>query len=234
MKKTFQLIAVATSISMANAAFAQGIPVIDAASLAQAVKQVESWQQQLQSMAKQYNQALKHYESLTGNRGFGDLLNDAGLQEYVPKDLGKTYQALRESGQLTMSAGAQTMQKANAIYDCAKAPDITKCQAAYGKVFQDADNFNKAYDKAQDQTKQVQKLIGQISQTDDPKSIAELQARLQGEQAQLQNTSNQLRLMTQLAQQQDKIASQRAQEAHLKNLETPNKGVSQMRPVTFQ
>lgn len=234
MKKTFRMIAIGSCIAMAQPVFAQGIPVIDAASLAQAIKQVESWQQQLQSMAKQYNQSLKHYESLTGNRGFGDLLNDAGLQDYVPKDLGKTYQALRESGQLTMSVGAKTMQQANSIYDCAKAPDIQKCQAAYGKVFQETDNFQKAYDKAQDQTKQVQGLINQISRTEDPKAIAELQARLQGEQAQLQNTSNQIRLMSLLAQQQDKIASQRAQEAYLKNLETPNKGLSQMRPVTFQ
>ena len=234
MKHTIRMIAIGSCLGFVQPVFAQGIPVIDAASLAQAVKQVESWQAQLQAMSKQYNQALKHFESLTGNRGFGDLLNDAGLQDYVPKDLGKTYQMLRESGQLTMSVGAKTMQQANAIYDCAKAPDVTKCQAAYGKVLQDTDNFNNAYDKAQKQTKQVQDLIGEISQTNDPKSIAELQARLQGEQAQLQNTSNQIRLMTLLAQQQDKITSQQQREAFLKNLDTPNKGLSQMKPVTYQ
>ncbi len=234
MKHTIRMIAIGSCLAFVQPVFAQGIPVIDAASLAQAVKQVESWQAQLQAMSKQYNQALKHFETLTGNRGFGDLLNDAGLQDYVPKDLGKTYQMLRESGQLTMSVGAKTMQQANAIYDCAKAPDVAKCQTAYGKVFQETDNFQKAYDKAQDQTKQVQDLIKQISRTEDPKSIAELQARLQGEQAQLQNTSNQIRLMSLLAQQQDKITSQQQREAFLKNLDTPNKGLSQMKPVTYQ
>src|SRR6202451_1600179 len=54
-----------------------GMPVIDAANLAQAIQEVLSWGQQLEGMARNYPQLQSTYSSLTGPRGMQNLL-------YVP------------------------------------------------------------------------------------------------------------------------------------------------------
>src|SRR6202166_3981190 len=61
-----------------------GMPVIDAANLAQAIQQVLSWGQQLEGMTQQYSELVQSYQqlqstynSLTGPRGMQNLL-------YVP------------------------------------------------------------------------------------------------------------------------------------------------------
>ena len=59
---------------------AQGIPVIDAANLEQALQNIAAWQRQLQAMQQLYDQQVAQFKALTGARGFGDVLNNPLLQ----------------------------------------------------------------------------------------------------------------------------------------------------------
>ena len=81
MKHLARLITAAALTAAVGSANA-GIPVIDVANLAQAVEQVIAWGQQnaqmveqINQMRNQYAQLQSTYNSMTGNRGLGTLLN---------------------------------------------------------------------------------------------------------------------------------------------------------------
>jgi len=67
IKSLFISFAFIHSIFWSSCAIATGIPVIDAANLAQALVQVQAWQQQYQQMQQQIS-------SMSGNRNMGGLL----------------------------------------------------------------------------------------------------------------------------------------------------------------
>ena len=66
-----------------HAARAQ-IPVTDGASIAQSVAQqvetIAKWKLQYDQMVSQIDQAKQQYESLTGSRGLGNIMNDPALR----------------------------------------------------------------------------------------------------------------------------------------------------------
>ena len=85
MKKLRTLVLVAAitgSASVANA----GIPVIDAANLANSVQQVIAWGQQFQQMQSQFQQLQQQFQSMNGSRGIASLLNNPQLYSYLPQD----------------------------------------------------------------------------------------------------------------------------------------------------
>ena len=88
--KSLSVIAVAGwMLSGFNVAHAQ-IPVTDGASIAQqAAAQVETiakWKLQYDQMMSQIDQAKQQFESLTGSRGLGTIMNNAALRDYLPNN----------------------------------------------------------------------------------------------------------------------------------------------------
>lgn len=92
---------------------------------------------------------------------------------------------------------------------------LTLCQAEVKKHYIDRDNYG-AYDTASTEQTQIQGLIDQISNTDDPKAIAELQARMAGEQAKIQTPWCKCSWSAQLAEIQNKLLQQTKQDAQVK------------------
>jgi type IV secretion system protein VirB5 len=70
-------------------------------------------------------------------------------------------------------------------------------------------------------TTQIQSLQSSINTTSDPKSIAELQARIAAETTQVNNDANRLALMRALADSQDRLLQQQYRERELKMLNNP-------------
>ena len=70
-----------------------------------------------------------------------------------------------------------------------------------------------AYEGAQLRMDQLDKLLGQINKTQDPKALGELQARIAMEQASLQHEAIKLQLLSQMAQAEDRLAEQQRREA---------------------
>lgn len=193
---------------------AQGIPVIDAANLEQALQNIAAWQRQLQAMQQQYDQQVAQFKALTGARGFGDILNNPLLQKYLPLNWQQVYQGVRTGNMSDLAAAARQQ---NLIYDClAQAGQSQQlCRAQLGATYQVRDIFQKAYDTAVAQFDRIAQLQSQIGKTDDPKGIAELQARIGTEQTVLQNAMLQAQLGQQLAEAENKlILQQRAEIAH--------------------
>lgn len=188
------------TLALAGSANAQ-IPVTDVASLNQQIQQVVSWAQQLKAMSDQFEQARQQYTALTGNRGYGQLLNDPRLQQYFAGNETPSSQQLRQR------YGGNTCQYLSST------DAIQYCQNAANQPYLDYDQVGRALAIANQKPQQIQSLIDQISTTDDPKAIAELQARIAGEQAAMQNENIRLQLTLQQMQIQNQLIKEQQSRA---------------------
>ncbi|CAJ7575859.1 P-type DNA transfer protein VirB5 [Burkholderia pseudomallei] len=219
MKNFSASLVLAAGIAMSSAAFAQ-IPVTDGASIAQQVAaQVETvakWKMQYDQMVSQINQMKQQYDSLTGSRGLGQIMNNPALRDYLPQDWQGVYDAVKTGGYSGLTGRAQSIYESNKVYDaCASFADAqqrTACEAHAVKPSQDKGFALDAYDKAKGRLNQIDQLMGQINATTDPKAIAELQGRIAAEQAMIQNEQTKLQLYSMVSQAEDKIQRQRQRE----------------------
>ncbi|MBW8881474.1 MAG: type IV secretion system protein, partial [Asticcacaulis sp.] len=172
----------------------------DPTNYAQAIKQVQAWQQQYNQMAQSiakaqatFQQAKAQVDALTGNRGFGDLLNNPLLRNIVPADLSSTLASLNSTG--VLSGHAASIRSATTVYDCGDLKDAgakTACQALLGQNAQAQAFQQDTLALLNQRTTQIEALRAQIDATQDPKAIAELQARLAAEEAQVSNDQNKI------------------------------------------
>lgn len=221
--KTLAVITVACSVFLSNSTCAQ-IPVTDGASIAQQVSaQIETiakWKMQYDQMTSQINQMKQQYESLTGSRGLGNILNNPALREYLPSDWQGVYDSVKSGGYAGLSGRAASIYESNKVYDaCAHykvAEQRTACAARAVKGSQDKAFALDAYDKAKSRLHQIDQLMAKINDTPDPKAIAELQGRIAAEQAMIQNEQTKLQMYQMVAAAEDRLQQQRQRELNAK------------------
>ncbi|MDH5723699.1 MAG: type IV secretion system protein, partial [Alphaproteobacteria bacterium] len=88
--KTLLIVAFGIACFYFSPAKANGIPVIDTTSIAHMLTQLEKMTQDYQNQIQQLDQAISTYNSLTGGRNIGDLLNSSPQQDLrraLPADL---------------------------------------------------------------------------------------------------------------------------------------------------
>ena len=203
IKKSMLAVVLTTSALMTSSAYAGGIPVIDAANLVNTLENIKKWELQLTAMKDQFNQQVQQYTALTGNRGFGSVLNDPALKKYLPDDWKSVYSQVLSPAleHPAISVGFAGVE-------------LTRCETQAKKHYQDQLGFENAYNISVALQSQIQGLMNEINSTTDPKSIAELQARIAGEQTKLQNAMMQMQLSTQLAEVKNKLVIQQQKEAN--------------------
>jgi type IV secretion system protein VirB5 len=200
---------------------AQGIPVIDVASLIQLIQQLQYWIQQIQLMKNQVSQLQQSYTAITGPRGMQNLL--AGNQRnYLPPDWNQMLAVLDNTvpayGEL--SAQAQTVMNANAVLPSRDIRALSPSQqqilaqgrkaAALLQVMSRA-----AYQNTSQRFAALQQLINAIGAAQDAKAIQDLQGRIAAEQAMLQNEQTKLQVLYQSAQADQLAQQQRVREQSL-------------------
>ncbi|ENU4131604.1 P-type DNA transfer protein VirB5 [Pseudomonas aeruginosa] len=201
------------------------IPVTDGASIAQQIaNQVETiakWKMQYDQMTSQINQMKQQYESLTGSRGLGNILNNPALREYLPSDWQGVYDSVKSGGYAGLSGRAQSIYEDTKAFDaCAHfkiADQRTACEAQAIKGAQDKAFALDAYDKAKSRLNQIDQLMAKINDTPDPKAIAELQGRIAAEQAMIQNEQTKLQMYAMVAAAEDRLQEQRAHEMNVRD-----------------
>jgi len=224
LKAMLASLALMLSVGSAHA----GIPVFDGMNFAQAVQQVLSWAQQYEQMAdsiqqlrNQYAQLQTTYNSMTGNRGLGTILNgavDQAARRYLPSEGGQLGQ-LASGGvagygslQSTIAGFKATVSSmptdtfaagTNAASALAAKIESLATQKALGQA---------AYTSAAQRTSDLENMISTIGVADDPKAIAELQARLGAQQALVANENAKLQAMAYMQQAEEQQARQRAAE----------------------
>jgi type IV secretion system protein VirB5 len=187
-----------------------GIPVIDAASLAQQVQQVASWITQLEKMESQLSQLQQQYNNLSGIRNMGSLVNNPALRQYMPAQ----YQSI-----LSAAGGfgnQSAIRTATTIFNTANSA-VSQTSAVSQNYNQVANQtaLNRAlaeagYNSASQHFNDIQVLLDKVNNAPDAKDMADLQGRIQAEQVMVQNENNKLSALLQLQQAQTDLANQQA------------------------
>lgn len=212
------------------------VPVIDAAALQQLLQQVTAWEQQLQGMRLQLGQLQQTRAALTGARGMDQLLPmTAAARNYLPADwAGLASLATGGAGADPGLARAVRAQlEANSVL---AAPDLAQLPqglqslltAEREAVAAGQALTRTAYARSSDRFASLSTLIDRIRATPDAKAIAELQGRIEAEQAMLTNESVKLIALAQVAD-----AERAARELTRRELVVQGHGVfgARLRPV---
>lgn len=199
-----------------------GIPVIDVASLTQAImdaatmiEQLAQLEAQLSTMKDTYDNAKKQYDAIKGARNLGDILNNKALQNYIPKDAQKVLSDIQSGGYKSLTGSAKALRNAVKLYDCADIADEvsrTRCDVEINKPYQYMAYFDEGLKPSSERADQINSLMERAGGTTDAKEIAEVQARIMGETALLQHELSQVNLMRGLAEADARVAESRAKE----------------------
>ena len=207
---------------------AQGIPVFDAQNVVQSIAAVVQLEQQVQ-------QEVQIYQSTVGTRGFGALLSNPVVANSLPSNWQSVYTAVQNGGYAGLTGSAQALRSASEIYNCADQSGIDQqvCQRALNKPFQDKAFGQQAYQTELQELNQIQSLMQQIDVTQDPKGVAELQARVQSETTAVGNEMTKLQLFRMLAETEDKLVAEQQSELVLSRAGNTTRLQDQMVPASF-
>jgi type IV secretion system protein VirB5 len=236
--KTNVFLAPILVVSVAMPVMAQ-IPVTDVAmNVRTAIGYVETmakWKTQYQQMMDQINTSQRQYQALSGARQLGLICNNPALRDYLPQDWKLIFDKVRDGGYAGLSGKAKAIYDANKVFDISKTytdPAARKvAEARSVKPSQDKAVAMDGYDAAKSRINQIDQLMQRINQTNDPKAIAELQARIATEQANIQNEQTKLQLYAMVSDAEAKIQADRQRQLNAQ-LWSSRKGI-QAKPLTF-
>lgn len=234
MKKAFCSLCIAAFALFSNAAHA-GIPTVnipdiilqvvswmgqygqEAEQIASQAQQIQQYAQQIQQFEQQINQYKQQYESLTGVRGFGDILNQLVLRDVVPQDVSNVYSSIQTGGVSGMTSAAKSIRNQLKIYSCDKqgGQNAATCEAMLSKAAQDKAYSQNALTLTSQRQENIQSLQNQINTTQDPKAIAELQARIETESAQVQNDQVRINALKLEQDNADRLLAQQVRERRM-------------------
>lgn len=203
---------------------------------AQMLKEYATLLDQLEQMRRQFEQMEKDYQSITGTRNLGQILNNPAFKQYLPENWQQVYSSIRNNGYRGLTGTAKALRDASKIIDaCAYLKDRTErqvCEASAVKPAQDQAFSLDTYKKSAQRTQQIEGLMARINRTNDPKSIAELTARIQAEQAMLQNEQTKLDMYLASSKAEQDLITQQAHELLDQYRHSNNYGKT-VQPLTF-
>jgi len=211
--------------------YASGIPTLDAASIVQLQMQLTQLQEQVTTAKSQLDEARRMYDSVTGIRGLGDVLRNPELRKYLPEDMLKIYDAASQGGLEGIQGGIDAILRSE-LFDA-----NIETAAAQGQVIERERKAaatakaqgQKAYEGAQKRLEQIEGLMNEISKTQDQKAIDELQARIAGEQASIQNEVQKIALVQQLHEAEQRLIEIQKDEAVRKEFDASRTGMPRIR-----
>ena len=205
----------AAAISVASAACpAQGIPVIDAANLAQTVQQVVNDITKINNQVQQIGQLQSQLASMNGVRGLGTILDNPLLRNYVPEKAYALVNSVDTSGYAGLGGTAKALRDAGMVYNCADMAGAarTACQAALAQPYQHKGLLQDAMNAAANRLSQISSLMGRVDATSDQKAVLEIQARIGAENALLAHEMSQIQMLQGMADADERIARSRDRE----------------------
>lgn len=180
-------LAVALAASVMAATFAPPAHALFGGSgVAQEITQVLSWALQYQQMIEEFQQLEETYRSLNGARGMEELVNDPEIRKYLPED----YANILEQGYGNWAELHKLLE------DPVSSDELYK--QAKKQIAIDEAMAQEAYRQASKRIKDIQTLLDKLKDVNDAKDIADLQGRIQSEQAMIQNEQVKLSMLRSL------------------------------------
>jgi type IV secretion system protein VirB5 len=212
MKKLAATLCIIGISSISLPLYAQGIPVIDPASIAQAVLQLEQMRLEYQRQYEQLQQATRQGDALTGSRNMGDLFNgsnDQSMRRALPADISAminpssgSFDSSSEQVRSTFSLLQQQFQPVNTT-------DFgTNANLPWHQSYQQHTNLThssmaasqESYNNVAQRMQTYEGFLTELNNSPDMKTTADLQARIAVENAILMNEM--IRLLSLQMQQQ--------------------------------
>ena len=204
-----------------------GIPVIDGVSngmrIAEFAQTVVQWGKEIAEMQAQYQQMVTQYESMTGSRGYSDLLSDSQHQQarrYLPDNAADIIGlANNTGGYSSLHDALASIKQESTILDSNTFGSETAAIQWNAEMDRAATNkavSMAAYSAAAQRMANMETLLTEISQTEDPKAIAELQSRINAEQGFIQNEQAKLQALSMLVSAEQQISQQQARETSIR------------------
>jgi type IV secretion system protein VirB5 len=192
--------------------------VVDVGAIAQAIKEIVTLEQQLQTAEQTLANAQQQYQAITGNRGMQSLLFGTN-RNYLPSTWSQLSAAVNQTGGAYqgLSTAIRALMLANAVLtpqQVAALPpaEQAQLQAARQSAAALQSTSRQAYDTTSQRFAELQQLISAIPSASDQKGALDLQARIQSEQAMLQNENAKLNVLYQTLQAQEWARRQSARE----------------------
>ncbi|AXT35614.1 type IV secretion system family protein [Phaeobacter sp. LSS9] len=213
------LLLAAAIIALAQPAFTQGVPVIDATQIANAKQQ---FAQEIAQMVKELEEAKRLYDSVNGMADIANALNDPMVRELLGPEATEIANLLEVDinslGDLSGTAGRYldhtrvTSADISAEEFYRQELDRIGAQSA-----RDAALGDRIVQSADDRLAGLERLRQAIGGASTQKEIDALSARLQVETAMLQNDTNRIQSLAMLQQAQTRVEDQRQTETLLIN-----------------
>lgn len=206
----------AALILTASGAAGQGIPVIDQTAILKHIESIAQLKSQLDALHQQIEQAQQLYGSLNKLTDMADVasvLNDPAIRKALPSDFAAIEGLLKGDGTGVFKDSASKLLEGNSTYR-------TDADDFYAKELARVQNKNagqmslgqQIYDAATKRIDGIDQLREKISTASDAKEIADLQARLQAEQAFLQTDVLRMEGLRMVQQAQNQVDEQRKAE----------------------
>lgn len=206
----------AAIVLSAGGATGQGIPVIDQTAILKHIESIAQLKSQLDALHQQIEQAQQLYGSLNNLTDMADVasvLNDPAVRKALPSDFAAIEGLLKGDGSGTFGDAAAKFLEGNSTYR-------TDADDFYAKELSRLQNKNagqmslgqQMYDAATKRIDGIDQLREKISTASDAKEIADLQARLQAEQAFLQTDVLRMEGLRMVQQAQNQVDEQRKAE----------------------
>jgi len=206
----------AAIVLTAGGAAGQGIPVIDQTAILKHIESITQLKSQLDALHQQIEQAQQLYGSLNKLTDMADVasvLNDPAIRKALPSDFAAIEGLLKGQGTGVFKDSASKFLEGNSTYR-------TETDDFYAKELARVQNKNagqmslgqQIYDAATKRIDGIDQLREKISTASDAKEIADLQARLQAEQAFLQTDVLRMEGLRMVQQAQNQVDEQRKAE----------------------
>ncbi|AAK90537.1 P-type DNA transfer protein VirB5 [Agrobacterium tumefaciens] len=194
----------------------QGIPVNDQAAIAKQIESIAQLKSQLDALNEQIGQARQLYGSLnklTDMADVAEVLNDPAIRKALPFDFAAIEGLLKGNGTGVFGDSASRFLEGNSTYR-------TDADDFYARELSRLQNKNagqmsvgeQIYDAGTKRIDGIDQLRGKISTAGDAKEIADLQARLQVEQAFLQTDVLRMEGLRMVQEAQNQVDEQRKAE----------------------
>ena len=153
---------------------ADGIPVIDMASIARLVLQYEK-------QVEQYKAQLDQLNAITGSRGMGAIANNPAIRQALPANFYNVYRDISSMGRNGASAGARAIYDAVKKYGCDKqyaagTDALLACEAKAMQAATNVETSTQALQASQARVGQLQELLANVDTTTDAKAAADANA----------------------------------------------------------
>lgn len=180
-------------------ASASGIPVFDGANAINAMQQIAHMIEQINQLKSQLQVAERNLQQMSSIRGMGGIIGS----EY-DNNMDIDYGSILSDANIKAADDFGLKGDTAALYN-----DKNKAAAEW------KGRSSKFMNQAVDRFTELQKLVAKVNAAPDPKDVMDLQARIQSEEALLQNEMLKLEMMQSQAQADRAVIEQKATQSHL-------------------